>query len=127
VNRTIIIRVGPVEQARREFKEDLAVVTKGSRLRHRREIWFASLGDAAKTLTEQRLALLRLLSEEQPRSITDLARMAHRGSKRVAADLHVLARVGLVQLVGAGDAQRPVAACDRIQLAGDLALPRAAA
>jgi len=127
VNRTIIIRVGPVEQARREFKEDLAVATKGRRLRRRREIWFANLGEAAKTLTDQRLALLRLVCQEQPRSIAGLARLAHRSPTRVAADLRVLVRVGLVQLVGEGDTQRPVAVCDRIQLAGDLALPRAAA
>lgn len=127
MNRTITVRVGPVEHARREFKEDLVVAAKGGRLRRRREIWFANLEEAARILTEQRLALLRLVSQKQPRSTADLARMAHRSLNRVAADLHVLARLGLVQLLGEGGAQRPVAACGRIQLAGDLTLPRAAA
>ncbi len=127
MSRTVVIRVGPVEQARREFKEDVATLARAGRVRHRREIWFANLTAAAKILTEQRLALLRLICQQPPRSTADLARVARRSLKAVATDVRVLERVGLIELVGAGLNQRPVAAYDRIHLAGDIALARAAA
>ena len=79
MSRTVVIRVGPVEQARREFKEDVATLERGGRVRRQREIWFANLHDAAKALSERRLALLRLLCQKRPRSEADLAQRA-RGS-----------------------------------------------
>ena len=127
MSRTVVIRVGPVEQARREFKEDVATLERGGRVRRQREIWFANLNDAAKALSERRLALLRLLCQKQPRSEADLARLAGRSLRSVVTDLRALSRVGLVEMVANGRHQRPVAAYDRIHLAGDIALVRVAA
>ena len=42
---------------------------------HLKGVWFANLGEAAKTLTDQRLALLRLVCQEQPRSRLQTAGM----------------------------------------------------
>jgi len=67
-----------VEQARREFKEDIATLAKAGRVRHRREIWFANLTVAAKILPEPRLALRRLICQQPPRSTANLARLARR-------------------------------------------------
>ena len=127
MSRTVVIRVGPVEQARREFKEDVATLERGGRVRRQREIWFANLNDAAKALSERRLALLRLLCQKRPRSEADLARLAGRSLRSVVTDLRALARVGLVEIVANGRHQRPVAAYDRIHLAGDIPLVRVAA
>ena len=127
MSRTVVIRVGPVDQARRELKADLAAITRGERVRRRREIWFASLAELAAILTERRLALLRLMYQKQPRSMAQLARLADRGVKGVEADVRALAQTGLVKLVATRTGQRPVAGFDRIHLAGDIALARAAA
>jgi len=127
VSRTIVIRVGPVEQARRELVEDLDAMTRRRRVRRRREIWFASLAAAAATLTDRRLALLRVICEKRPRSTVQLARLAGRGQRAVDADVGVLVRLGLVELVSERAWQRPVARFDRIQLAGDLTIARVAA
>jgi predicted transcriptional regulator len=127
VSRTIVIRVGPVEQARRELVEDLDAVTQRSRVRWRREIWFASLAAAAATLTDRRLALLQVICEKRPRSTAQLAQLIRRGQSAVNADVRVLVRLGLVEVVREGSRQRPVARFDRIQLAGDLTIARAAA
>jgi predicted transcriptional regulator len=126
VNRTVVIRVGPAEQARRELKEDLAAITAGDRLKERREIWFPSLAQLASVLTEGRLALLQLIHEKHPASVARLARLAGRSEKSTAADLQTLADVGLLKLVSARGGQRPVARYDRIHLAGDITLGRAA-
>ena len=127
MSRTIVIRVGPVEQARRELIEDLDAITRRSRVRRRREIWFASLAAAAATLTDRRLALLQIICEKRPRSTAQLAQLTRRGQRAVDADVRVLVRLGLVELVGEGSGQRPVARFDRIQLAGDLTIARVAA
>jgi predicted transcriptional regulator len=127
VNRTVVIRVGSVAQARRELREDLAALVRGARVRHRREIWFASLAQAARTLTERRLELLQLICRRRPRSTADLARAVGRPVKSVEADIRVLVQLGLVKLVGTRIGERPVAQYDRIHLAGDIAVARAAA
>lgn len=127
MHRTVVIRVGPVAQVRRELKEDLAGIVRGARVRHRREIWFPSLAQLASVLTERRLELVRLIHRARPRSVAHLARLAGRSTKPVEADLRALEKVGLVKLVPAGTVRRPVAEYDRIQLWGDIAIARAAA
>jgi predicted transcriptional regulator len=127
VTRTIVIRVRPVEQARRELVDDLDAITRRSRVRRRREIWFASLAAAAAALTDRRLALLQIICEKRPRSTAQLAQLTRRGQRGVDADVGVLVRLGLVELIGEGARQRPVARFDRIQLAGDLTIARVAA
>jgi predicted transcriptional regulator len=124
VTATLVIRVGSVEEARRELREDLVTIARGGRVRRRRELWFPSLSEAAAALTDRRLGLLRLIADRQPRSTAQLARLARRPSRSVTSDLQALARIGLVRLV-AGD--RPVAVYRRIRLAGDIALARDAA
>lgn len=127
MSRTVVLRIGSVAQARRELKEDLETIVSGERVRHRREIWFTSLAQLASVLTERRLELLRLIHRKHPRSVAHLARFARRGARSTEADLRALAQLGLVQLVSAGAVQRPVAGYDRIHLAADIAIARAAA
>jgi predicted transcriptional regulator len=127
VSRTVVIRVGSVEQARRELKAALTAIVEGERVHQRREIWFATLGQLASVLSERRLEVLRLVHRKRPRSLGQLARLAGRRAEPVRADVRALAEAGLVKLVGVGAAQRPVAAYDRIHLAGDIALARDAA
>lgn len=127
MKRTVVIRVGPVEQSRRELKGELAAIMRGEPVGSRREIWFPNLTQLAAVLTERRLELLRLIHEKHPASIARLARSAGRAMKSIDADLQALADVGLVKLVVVGKLVRPLAQYDRIHLAGDIALGRAAA
>ena len=127
MNRTVVIRAGPVEQARRELQQDLAAILGSEPVKRRREIWFPSLAPLASVLTERRLEFLRLVHEKRPTTIARLARLAGRGEKSTEADLQTLAGVGLVKLVRARGGQRPVAQYDRIHLTGDIALSRVAA
>jgi predicted transcriptional regulator len=127
VSRTIVIRVGTAEQARKELKGTLTGIVRGTWVKQRREIWFPSLARAAAILSEQRLVLLRIIAQRRPRSIPEIARLAGRPAKDVQSDLRVLTGAGLVDLVGTGAKQRPVAAFDRLQLAGDIDIARAAA
>jgi predicted transcriptional regulator len=106
---------------------DVLAITRGQRVRHRREIWFASLAQAASTLNERRLHLLSLVSRDKPRSVADLARLARRPIKGVETDVRLLADLGLLQLAPEGTRQRPVATFERIHLSGDIPLLASAA
>ena len=127
MSRTVVVRVGPAEQARRELSDALATIGRGEPIVPAREIWFASIEQLAATLTERRLELLRLIRRERPRSVKALARLAGRSTGTVEKDLQALALAGLVKLLTTGRVKRPVAGYDRIQLAGDITIARAAA
>lgn len=127
MNRTVVIRIGPAEEPRRELKADLAAMMAGEQVRRRREIWFPSLEQLASVLTNKRLELLRLIHRRRPQSVMQLARLAKRGVRAVECDLRILARAGLVKVIETGTTKRPVAGYDRIHLAGDIPIARAAA
>ena len=127
MSRTVVLRVGSAEQSRKELSDALATIGRGEPLVRVREIWFSSLGQLAATLTERRLELLRLIRRKRPKSVGDLARLAGRGTRAIETDLQALALAGLVKLVTTGKVKRPVAGYDRIHLAGDITIARAAA
>ena len=59
---------------------------------------FTSLEELRQVLTDKRLALLRLIHAQEPNSIKALAVLAKRDLKNVNADVHLLARLGLLNL-----------------------------
>lgn len=61
-------------------------------------LYFTSLGELRQVLTDRRLELLRLIHKERPDSIKALAALAGRDLKNVNADVHLLARLGLIDL-----------------------------
>src|SRR5215510_5932891 len=61
-------------------------------------LYFTSLGELRQVLTDRRLELLRLIHKEQPGSINALATLAGRDLKNVNADVHLLARLGFLDL-----------------------------
>lgn len=61
-------------------------------------LYFTSLEELRQVLTDRRLDLLRLIRKEQPGSIKALATLAGRDLKNVNADVHLLARLGLLEL-----------------------------
>ncbi len=61
-------------------------------------LYFTSLEELRQVLTDRRLALLRLIHKERPGSIKALATLAGRDLKNVNADVHLLARLGLLDL-----------------------------
>jgi len=61
-------------------------------------LYFTSLEELRQALTDRRFELLRLIHKEQPASIKALAVLAGRDLKNVNADVHLLARLGLIEL-----------------------------
>lgn len=61
-------------------------------------LYFDSIDELRQVLTDRRLELLRLIRKERPESINALAVLAGRDFKNVNADVHLLARLGLLDL-----------------------------
>ncbi len=62
-------------------------------------LYFTSLEELRQVLTDRRLELIRLIHKDRPGSIKELATLAGRDFKNVNADVHLLARLGLLDLV----------------------------
>jgi len=61
-------------------------------------LYFTSIDELRQVLTDKRLELLRLIHTEKPGSIKELAAIAKRDFKNVNADVHLLSRLGLLNL-----------------------------
>lgn len=61
-------------------------------------LYFTSIDELRQVLTDKRLELLRLVHTAKPGSIKELAALAKRDFKNVNADVHLLARLGLLNL-----------------------------
>ena len=86
-----------------------------------REIQFQSLEAGAKLLSAKNRALLRLIAEHHPKSVSELATLVGRAEQNVMRTLHKLSAVGLVRLdKGEGRAYQPVVAGRKVHFEIDL-------
>lgn len=72
------------------------------------KIWFPSLKTAAEVLDRNR-ELIRLMHDEQPQSVQELAQMSGRAESNVSRSLKRLEAYGIVRMVKAGRQRRPEA------------------
>ncbi len=89
------------------------------------EIRSASLKALLAAATENRLQLFRLIHEENPESVYDLAKLFDRDLSYVSKEVRVLEGLGLIKLrketVQGRERLKPVALFDRIVVDFDLA------
>jgi len=122
----------------REFKEFTLAVVKGQRKIDPTEpkIWvesadpsdkratlvqFQSLEAGAKLLSPKNRALLRLIVDRQPKSVSELATLSHRAEQNLLRTLYKLSEAGLVRLDrGEGRAYQPVVTARTVHFEIDL-------
>ncbi len=86
-------------------------------------IQFTSLEAGAKLLSVKNRELLRLIVTREPRSVSELADMAHRAPQNVQRTLRRLSDAGIVCLSpGEGRAVRPTVTARKVHIEIDLAL-----
>jgi predicted transcriptional regulator len=130
------IKTGTFQQ----FKDFTLAVARGERKVDRNEpkIWierrdaqagvetaiqFTSLEAGAKLLSAKNRQLLRLIVTREPRSVSELAEMAHRAPQNVQRTLRRLSEAGIVRLSpGEGRAVRPTVTARKVHIEIDLAL-----
>jgi predicted transcriptional regulator len=84
-------------------------------------VQFQSLEAGAKLLSSKNRALLRLIADRQPKSVSELAILTRRAEQNLLRTLHKLSQAGLLRLDrGAGRAYRPVVTARSVHFEIDL-------
>ena len=71
-------------------------------------IWFTSMRSLAEVLSDENRALLRLITEKQPVSISALAKFAGRKPGNLSRTLKTMSNYGLVELKRERNQVRPI-------------------
>ncbi|MDN5836489.1 MAG: helix-turn-helix domain-containing protein [Nitrosospira sp.] len=111
-----VVKIGIASEE--ELRQRTLDIAAGRRRRARGEpkIWFTSLRSAAEVLSEKNRDLLRILAEQQPASVKELAELANREPGNLSRTLKTLAGYGLVEIEREGRRMRPVARATRFQI-----------
>jgi predicted transcriptional regulator len=72
-------------------------------------VWFSSTASLAAVLSEDNRALLRLMSDANPRSLTELAELTGRKVSNLSRTVKTMASYGLVDVLRDKGEVRPVA------------------
>ncbi|MCS3432062.1 MarR family transcriptional regulator [Klebsiella sp. BIGb0407] len=102
-----LIGVMPEEQIRKRM---LSIVTG----EHKPEsgepkIWFTSINAIGQILSNDNIALLRLIDEQKPETITELAERVGRKKSNLSVTLKTLQSYGFVRLEKQGKSVKPIA------------------
>ena len=96
--KRIDIGIKRLKDSLRDFAETWKSVESGKKVRKEKGIYFESIDDMRSVLTNNRLAILRAIRENKPKSVYELSKMLGRNLKNVNEDLKLLAEMGLVTL-----------------------------
>ncbi|MCH5049406.1 MULTISPECIES: HVO_A0114 family putative DNA-binding protein [Pectobacterium] len=73
------------------------------------KVWFTSMNALAQVLSNENIALLRLMDEQKPETLTELAEMSGRQKSNLSVTLKTLNSHGFVRLEKVGRSVKPVA------------------
>jgi len=127
--RRLDIGVRTGAQRSRALREAFKRVASGDRNAQAPSLYFESVEELRRIMTEKRLALLLVITRDRPASVRELAGVVGRDYKNVSSDLALLERLGLVKIEatkGKGRAQAPTVPYDEIRVTIDLRQPSSA-
>lgn len=112
MNKVLKFGIAPVAEQR---ARSLAIAA-GTRQRQSDEprVWFPSMSAMARVLSDENLALLKVIREQHPGSMDALAKAVGKQAPNVSRSLHIMAKYGLVQLIKNGRTVMPQAMCERV-------------
>ncbi|WMY76540.1 transcriptional regulator [Buttiauxella selenatireducens] len=104
-------------------KHMLAIVSgKYQRAPDEPKIWFTSLNALGQILNPENIALLRLIAEHQPETITELAALSNRQLSNLSVTLQTLNGYGFVDLIKTGRKVTPKALFTDFEIIVDSAM-----
>jgi predicted transcriptional regulator len=126
--KTFTFRYDPKASFKGTMDQMFKAAKSGKPHIEKNEIRSASLKALLAIATENRLTLFRLIHEERPESVYDLAKLFDRDMSYVSKEVRVLEGMGLIKLskktVSGRERFKPVALYDRIVVDFDLARER---
>ena len=114
--KRIFVGVKPLDDALKEAGEAFEDLSKGMAVKQKHAIYFASLKEMRRVLTEKRLEILKTIRDRRPASLYALAKMLDRDLKNVLQDLSYLQELGIVAITDAGVKKVPHFDYDRISI-----------
>lgn len=114
--KKIFVGVRPLDDVLKEAGETFGNLTKGKAVKQKRAIYFASLKEMRRVLTERRLEILKTIKDQKPSSVYALAKMVDRDLKNVLQDISYLQELGIVSITETGVKKVPHFDYDRISI-----------
>lgn len=112
-----VIKIGilSVEDQRKRAME----IASGKRKRDTDDpkIYFPSMAAAGRILSDENMALLKVIREQHPQSVDDLAQKVGKPQSNVSRSLHAMEPYGLVELKKQGRHVTPVVTFDHLNMA----------
>ena len=114
MNKVLKIGIASVPQQR---SRSLAIAA-GTRKRADGEpnVWFPSIAAMARVLSDENMALLKAVREQQPDSMDSLARVVGKHAPNVSRSLHTMAEYGLVKFIKNGRTVTPQTTFDHLSV-----------
>lgn len=118
--KNVVLGIKSVEDMLRDAQDVMQRLDSGEKVAKRKPgIYFENLETMRKTITEERLRILRTIKKSHPASIYELAKQLERNIKNVSDDVHYLAEIGLIELIKTKDGREkttPLVNYDKIML-----------
>ena len=85
---------------REQFQEHILAIASGSIVPKRGDpkIWFSSIKSLGAVLSENNMRLLKILDEQHPQSLEELARLSGRHKSNLSRTLKTMEKYGIVEL-----------------------------
>ena len=80
------------------------------------KVWFTSMKSLAEVLSDENRALLKVIAETEPQSITQLASVTGRKPSNLSRTLKTMANYGIVDLKRVHQKVRPIARATTFQI-----------
>ena len=112
--KSIVIGIMPQDKIR----ERIYAIAKGKYKPKLNEpkIWFTSMKSLAEVLSDDNRALLHVINDSQPESISSLAEMTGRKPSNLSRTLKTMANYGIVEMRREKNHVRPVAMATDFQI-----------
>ena len=112
--KPIVIGIMPQDQIRQR----VLAIARGEHQPKPNEpkIWFTSMKSLAEVLSDSNRALLRVMAETEPESISALAQANGRTPGNLSRTLKTMSRYGIVDLRRERNAVRPIARATQFQI-----------
>ena len=114
MNKMLKVGIASVPQQR---ARSLAIAS-GTRQRGADEphVWFPTVAAMARVLSDENMALLKALREQQPDSMDTLAKVVGKQAPNVSRSLHTMAEYGLVKFIKKGRTVTPQATFEHLSV-----------
>ena len=112
MNKVLKFGIAPVTAQR---ARSLAIA--GGKRQHGKDepqVWFPTVAAMARVLSDENMALLKVIRERQPDSMDALAKAVGKHAPNVSRSLHTMAQYGLVKLTKQGRTVVPQATAQKV-------------